>query len=75
MFFLFYKSCYFYVLLFILCLHFKLASVAIVLHQGHVQEVKTLKAATVKLDSLTVVKVDTRYNNMMLITSTDAVIN
>lgn len=41
----------------------------------HFQEVKTLKAAEVKLDFLTVVKVDTRYNNMMLITSADGLIN
>lgn len=36
------------------------------------EEVKT---SEVKLDFLIVVKVDTRYNNMMLITAADGLIN
>lgn len=52
-----------------------MADVAVVFIQRQMQEVRTLKAAEVKLDFLNVPSVDTRSNNMMLITSVDDLIN
>lgn len=46
------------VTVFLLCPYFKLAGIAVVLHQWNMQEVKSLKPAEVKLDFVTVVKVD-----------------
>lgn len=52
-----------------------MAGVAVVFIQRQRQEGRTLKAAEVKLDFLNVPSVDTRSNNMMLITSVDDLIN
>lgn len=52
-----------------------MATVAVAFNQRQMQEVRTLKALQVKCDFLNVVKVDTRCNNMMLITSVDGLIN
>lgn len=52
-----------------------MAGGAVVFIQRQVQEVRTLKAGEVKLDFLNVPSVDTRSNNMMLITSVDDLIN
>lgn len=49
-----------------------MANIAVAFNQRQIQEVRTLE---VKCDFLNVVKVDTRCNNMMLITSVDGLIN
>lgn len=49
-----------------------MANIAVAFNQRQMQKVRTLE---VKCDFLNGVKVDTRCNNMMLITSVDGLIN